>query len=314
MPGSVMMLRVPVTVASRLGYSMAAADANATVHDNCDSSSWEPHVAIPLGSAFAVLLVWRCVDSFVRRGAKQKLPSEPDEWGMPLWSTGSRIWTQLLVLPGCLLLALVRHHFRLAEWQEAAGRALFTVDGARYWDWAFMYIFSAYMLEDMVRFPKMAFLMKVHHIGCLVHAPTWHRAIAPCRPASHASGPCQLTSLCRVLRPSQLGLGCGFVAVPSGFPLFCCGAVALEIGSAFLNVYCLCPSNRRLLIAYVAMMSISNLTATLCCGLWLSSTQTTRAIQCFAASITAIFVYVRQEAAWEATVKYLTRGAQNSAS
>ena len=176
MPGTIN-LRVPPTLAHHFAsygncskhYFAAPATNTPCLSSSSSSSSssaeWEL-VSLPLGTAFAVAITWILVGAFVRRRSKSIFGDGLDNWGMPRFCAASKMWTQLLVLPSLLLLALRQYHFRLEEWQLAAGSAFFTVDGQRYWDWAFMYIFACFMLEDMVLLSQMSAMMRLHHVGC----------------------------------------------------------------------------------------------------------------------------------------------------
>eukprot|EP00324_Dicrateria_rotunda_P003867 CAMPEP_0206172068 /NCGR_PEP_ID=MMETSP1474-20131121/44527_1 /ASSEMBLY_ACC=CAM_ASM_001110 /TAXON_ID=97495 /ORGANISM="Imantonia sp., Strain RCC918" /LENGTH=103 /DNA_ID=CAMNT_0053579991 /DNA_START=81 /DNA_END=388 /DNA_ORIENTATION=- len=94
----------------------------------------------------------------------------------------------------------------MQAWSDACALALFPSDGTRFYDWAFGYIFTAYMIEDVIVATKLDALMIWHHVGCL------------------------------------LGYYIAFSAIPSGYPYFFAGCIAFEVGSAAFNVYCLYPS------------------------------------------------------------------------
>ena len=154
---AILSLKVPAALASAFPLH-----ANETVV----SSGWEP-VGVPVGTAFAVGLVWIVCNNFVRRTAKPRWGSELDDFGMPIWRCATGMWTQCLVLPSLFLLSLMQWGFCMEAWHQAAGEHLFTPDGQRYYDWAFVYIFAGYMLEDFV-LHRCSAIMIAHHAGCLV--------------------------------------------------------------------------------------------------------------------------------------------------
>ena len=61
-----------------------------------------------------------------------------------------------------------------------------------------------------------------------------------------------------------------FVLLPSGFPFYFGGAVALEFGSALFNLYCLYPSAKGMAWLFAASMTLSNVVAACFCYTWLT--------------------------------------------
>ena len=146
--------------------------------------------------------------------------------------------------------------------QRVAGEHLFTPDGQRYFDWAFVYIFAGYMIEDLV-LHRCAPIMLAHHVACL------------------------------------LGLAFAFVGVPAGFPWFLAGAVSLELGSAALNLHCLSPTDRRALFVYTVAMTLSNAVAALSLARWVGLTAHWGSAT-VGVTISAAFLYFRQKDVFEA--------------
>lgn len=144
----------------------AIAQAFPLHNETVATSGWE-HVGVPVGTAFAVGLVWLVCGIFVRRTAKPRWGSELDEFGMPIWRCVTGLWSQCFVFPALFLCSLAQWGFSMQAWQQASGEHLFTPDGQRYYDWAFVYIFAGYMVEDFV-LHRCSALMVAHHAGCLL--------------------------------------------------------------------------------------------------------------------------------------------------
>ena len=193
-----------------------------------EAAAVEDYVVIPLGVAFTVGLLWLAADCFLRAWLPSKFGSELDDDGVPRWRCVSGFATQLVFLPILFLFSLKSQGFSLYQWSEVAATAIATEDGARFFDWAFSYIFALYMLTDIVLFKDLNPLLKLHHVGCL------------------------------------LGLVLGLAGVPSGFPFFAAGVLSLEIGSASMNLFCLYPHRRDCLRTYAVIMTASNLLGAYC--------------------------------------------------
>uniref|UniRef100_A0A7S3ADF6 TLC domain-containing protein n=1 Tax=Haptolina ericina TaxID=156174 RepID=A0A7S3ADF6_9EUKA len=169
----------------------------------------------------------------------------------------TKLWTQLLVMPGIFLLSLAQHNFSMQQWSDEAATVLFSTDGTRWYDWAFGYVFGAYLLEDMLN-DSLDVLMVWHHVGCC------------------------------------LGHFVAFVLLPAGFPFYFGGAVSLEFGSALYNLYCLYPEAKGMAWAFVLSMSLSNLAAAIFCSVWLWQ-DFPIAAKLFAGIVTSIFIVIRQK-------------------
>ena len=137
---------------------------NSTAQLDADDS-----MQIPLGAAFIVGLLWFVFDWRVRKHASKVFGSVLDDDGMPRWRCASGVATQLVVLPTLFGLSLRSSGYSLSAWSETAGSAYFTEEGLRFYDWAFCYVFAAYMLSDVVLLKgTLSFLLKLHHVGCLI--------------------------------------------------------------------------------------------------------------------------------------------------
>jgi len=145
----------------------------------------------------------------------------------------TKLWTQLVVMPLLFYLSWAQRDFSMVVWSQEAGRALFTTDGTRWYDWAFGYVFGAYLMEDLL-LDTVDTLMIWHHIGCCV------------------------------------GHILAFAVLPYGFPYYFGGAVALEFGSALYNLYCLYPSSKGMAWTFLASMTLSNAVAACFCYTWLT--------------------------------------------
>ena len=222
-----------------------------------EDDGWGEVAKVPLGCAFIVGIGWLFFDWCLRKRVRPRLGCDLDDEGMPRWRCATGIATQLLVFPTLFVLSLASFGFSFSTWSRTAGSAFFTETGVRFYDWAFMYVFAAYMLQDVIVCRELSFMMKLHHVGCL------------------------------------LGLFFAFAGCPSGFPYFVAGAVALEAGSAALNVYCLYPHRRDAQWLFVIGMSSSNAAAVLCCAAWLCLSFPLAA-KVFAGGLTGTFVYIRQ--------------------
>jgi len=244
----------------------AIAQAFPLHNETVATSGWE-HVGVPVGTAFAVGLVWLVCGIFVRRTAKPRWGSELDEFGMPIWRCVTGLWSQCFVFPALFLCSLAQWGFSMQAWQQASGEHLFTPDGQRYYDWAFVYIFAGYMVEDFV-LHRCSALMVAHHAGCL------------------------------------LGLAFAFIGVPAGFPWFFAGVVSLELGSAVLNLHCLWPKDRRALYAFMVGMTISNVAAVYFALRWTAHAAYWSSIG-LDLVLTATFVYFRQEPVIDEALKLL---------
>jgi len=193
-------LKVPSSLAPRLKLpaqlnASGAADAG---------DGWEM-VALPLGAAWVVGVMWLLCSAWVRKQCKRREAwLTVDDFGVPLWRCATGMWTQLLVLPTLFALSLACANYSLDGWVDTAGAAWFTVNGQRFWDWCFCYVFAGhfaqahwqplrvfmhpgkrapapllrahpassflvagYMLEDMVLL-RIGPMMMIHHIGCLM--------------------------------------------------------------------------------------------------------------------------------------------------
>ena len=142
----------------------------------------EESLQIPLGASFLVGILWFFFDWRVRKHASKTFGSVLDEDGMPRWRCASGVATQLLVLPALFGLSLASSGYSLSAWSETAGSAYFTEDGLRFYDWAFCYVFAAYMLSDVVLLKStLSFLLKLHHVGCLIGTGARKSHALPCR-------------------------------------------------------------------------------------------------------------------------------------
>ena len=220
----------------------------------------------PFGIAFLVGVVWLMCDWCLRRGLSRRFGDQLDEDGVPRWRCATGIFTQLLFLPCLFLLSLAGSRFSLAAWSETAGKALATREGERFYDWAFCYVFALYMLTDVLLLKHLSFLLKLHHVGCL------------------------------------LGLAIGLAVVPSGFPFFAAGVLSLELGSAAMNLWCLYPNRTDTFGLYFALMSASNLGGLACYVAWAPCCEylATRVV---GGAMSLIFTAIRQKTAIEALAK-----------
>jgi len=234
---------------------------------------WSP--SLPLGLAFVVGILWLTVDVVLRWRLPKSFGTKEDEDGVPRYRCVSGFATQLVFLPCLFLLSLASSGFSISAWSQRAGAAYFTEDGSRFYDWAFCYVFAAYMLTDVVVLKHLSILLKLHHIGCV------------------------------------LGLAIGFAGLPSGFPLFAAGVFALELGSAALNVYCLYPHRHDCLYAYVVVMTISNCVGALCCALWIGyAGDPSLTTQAAVVGLMTVFIVIRQKTAIEMMAKHGAHAAR----
>lgn len=242
-------LKVPKPIAPAFGAYIEKVDSNFA------------HVSLPIGFAFVALFVWLVVGALVRRQAKPRWGEVKDDTGMPLWRCSTGLHTQLLVFPLLFVLSWARAGYSIESWERLAGERLFTYDGARYYDWAFVYIFAGFMVEDLILL-QLGRTMTLHHIGCL------------------------------------LGLAVAFVGMPASFPYFFAGVVSFELGSALFNLHTLYPRSRAAMWTYVVGMTLSNLCTFLimCRSLYAEGGVVGKA---FGAVLTAIFALVRQQSAVE---------------
>jgi hypothetical protein len=131
-------LKVPSSLAPRLKLPM---------HENATGfaevgDGWEI-VALPLGAAWLVGVAWVLCSAWVRKQCRRREAwLAVDDFGVPLWRCATGMWTQLIVLPSLFALSLACANFSLNGWVDAAGAAWFTVNGQRFWDWCFCYVFA----------------------------------------------------------------------------------------------------------------------------------------------------------------------------
>lgn len=131
-------VKVPSALAPRLKLP---------IYDNATGlaevgDGWEI-VALPLGAAWLVGVAWLLCSAWVRKQCRRREAwLAVDDFGVPLWRCATGMWTQLLVLPTLFALSLACANFSLNGWVDAAGAAWFTVNGQRFWDWCFCYVFA----------------------------------------------------------------------------------------------------------------------------------------------------------------------------
>jgi hypothetical protein len=131
-------VKVPSSLAPRLKLPM---QDNATGFAEV-GDGWEV-VALPLGAAWLVGVAWLLCSAWVRKQCRRREAwLAVDDFGVPLWRCATGMWTQLLVLPTLFALSLACANFSLTGWVDAAGAAWFTVNGQRFWDWCFCYVFA----------------------------------------------------------------------------------------------------------------------------------------------------------------------------
>jgi len=211
------------------------------------------------GAAYTVGVAWLAFDKVLQSVAINRFGCNLVSGGTPRWQCWTKLWTQLLVMPGIFCLSYAQHGFSMHRWSEVAETVLFSTDGTRWYDWAFGYVFGAYLLEDLFN-ESIDALLIWHHVGCM------------------------------------LGHLVAFVLLPSGFPYYFGGAVALEFGSALYNLYCLYPSARGMAWAFLLSMTLSNMVAACFCIVWLRRDFPLHA-KVFSGVVTSIFIIIRQKEA-----------------
>jgi len=119
--------------------------------------------------------------------------------GSPRWAYAVNVPAQLLILP--IVFALACHHKRrtVLAWLSGATDA---TTGRQTYEFMFAYLFAAMLAKDYLLF-ELSPQVHLHHLACC------------------------------------LGHFFVFTAVPQGVPMYFAGAVALEFGSAFCNLYVL---------------------------------------------------------------------------
>ena len=247
-------LKVPLAYAER--FHPAIEEGQRLLNGWIASDDWTT-VVIPIGTAYVLLLAWGCTGVLVQRLSKRWAGQKLDSYGAPLWIDCAKLWTQLFVLPLVYWCALRSHAFDMERWRATAERSLFTETGERHFDWAFCYIFVAYMLVDFRLFELDA-VMRAHHVACIV------------------------------------GVLFGFVIFPSGFPYFSSGILALEVGSAALNIFCIFPTHPVARSLYFVLMSASNLVAMCLCWTWMTQ-EVSASGKAASLILTAGFLAMRQK-------------------
>jgi hypothetical protein len=235
------------------------------------SQQGEP-VSVPLGLAFLIGILWLASDSLLRKGLSARFGSTLDEDGVPRYRCASGFSTQLVFLPCLFLLSFASNNFSLDTWSQRAGAAHFTEEGTRFFDWAFCYVFAGYMLSDVVLLKKLSFLLKLHHVGCL------------------------------------LGLALGFAGLPAGFPLFAAGVLSLELGSAAMNLWCLYPHRSAFFRVYAVVMTLSNTFSAVCCAMWIGHAEYL-ATQLGGVGLSCLFILIRQKTVFDAMAKRAAEAA-----
>ena len=223
------------------------------------------HNSLPLGLAFIVGILWLASDALLRKRMKKVFGCTLDDDGVPRYRNATGFSTQLVFLPCLFLLSFASNGFSFNQWSRTAGEELFTEDGSRFYDWAFCYVFAAYMLTDVALLQHLSLLLRLHHVGCLV------------------------------------GLAIGFAGLPSGFPLFAAGVISLELGSAALNLSCLYP--HRYFRLFTVVMTVSNSVAVCCCALWLGCAERLTT-QVFVVGLLSIFITFRQKTVFDEIGKH----------
>lgn len=108
-------------------------------------------VGLTVYTALIPALAWASFEPWLMRTCKPVFGSRIVNGGGMRWQCATKLWTQLVVLPSLFLLSLSTFAFSMQAWSDACALALFPSDGTRFYDWAFGYIFTAYMIEGAPR-------------------------------------------------------------------------------------------------------------------------------------------------------------------
>lgn len=181
--------------------------------------------------------------------------------GPPRWRCAWALDTQLLFFPGLLWLA---HDARGGSrwWSSSLARDQSRIAERTTAEWVFIVAFPTWLLLDFV-IVEVRLLMATHHAVCIF---------------SHLFA---------------------MFAVPSGFLWYMAGAIALEMGSAVCNLFCLWPASLIALWLYLAGMTISNIVACACMTRWVRAVRSVPA-KFIGITITLTLAIVRQREAFKA--------------